>query len=91
MHEILLFNKFFSDCRYMLSCEVIARQISAMVRRWRFLAIFLRPVFSANRMQQVSDLHPKFAIRPHHVSKYGRHPVSDLPLRLGEENKKEER
>jgi len=28
---------------------------------------FLCAVFSANRMQQVSDLHPKFALRPHHV------------------------
>ena len=28
-----------------------------MVPRWRFLATFLRPVFSACRLQQVSDLH----------------------------------
>jgi len=28
---------------------------------------FLRPVFSASRVQQVSDLHLKFALRPHHV------------------------
>jgi len=28
-------------------------------------------------VQQVSDLHPKFALRPHHVWKYGRHPISD--------------
>jgi len=27
------------------------------VPRWRFLATFLRPVFSASRLQQVSDLH----------------------------------
>jgi len=33
----------------------------------------LHPVFSASRMQQVSDLHLKFALRPHHV--YGRHPI----------------
>jgi len=32
-----------------------------MVARWRFLATFLRPVFSASRVQQVSDLHLKFA------------------------------
>jgi len=36
---------------------------------------FLRPVFSASRVQHVSDLHPKFALRPHHVWKYGRHPI----------------
>jgi len=23
------------------------------------------------------DLHSKFALRPHHVRKYGRHPISD--------------
>jgi len=28
-------------------------------------------------VQHVSDLHPKFALRPHHVWKYGRHPISD--------------
>jgi len=27
-------------------------------------------VFSARRLQQVSDLHLKFALRPHHVWKY---------------------
>jgi len=28
---------------------------------------FLRPVFVASRVQQVSDLHSKFALRPRHV------------------------
>jgi len=37
------------------------------VPRWRFLATFLRPVFSASRVQQLSDLHLKFTLRPHHV------------------------
>jgi len=36
---------------------------------------FLRPVFSASCVQQVSDLHLKFALRPHHVWNYGRHPI----------------
>jgi len=57
-----------------LSCEDIARQSCAMVPM-RFLATFLRPVFSASRLQQDSDLHLKFALRPHHVWKYGRHPI----------------
>jgi len=26
-------------------------------------------------VQQVSDLHLKFALRPHHVWQYGRHPI----------------
>jgi len=33
-----------------------------MVPRWRFLATFLRPVFSASRVQQISDMHSKFAL-----------------------------
>jgi len=28
-------------------------------------------------MQHISDMHSKFALRPHHVWKYGRHPMSD--------------
>jgi len=31
------------------------------------IAIFLRPVFSASRVQHVSDLHSNFTLRPHHV------------------------
>ena len=50
-----------------LSCEDTARQICAMVPRWRFFCEFLRPVFSASRVQYSSDLHSKFALRPHHV------------------------
>jgi len=52
-------------------------------------ASFLRPVFSASRVQHVSDLHSKFALRPHHVWKYGRPNLR--PLRLGEEKKIEDR
>jgi len=37
----------------------------------------LRPVFSASRVQHISDMHSKFALRSHHVWKYGRHPISD--------------
>jgi len=28
-------------------------------------------------VQYISDLHSKFALRPHHVWKYGRYPVCD--------------
>ena len=54
-----------------LSCEDIARQICAMVPRWRFLATFLGPAFAASRVQHLSDLHSKFALRPRRVWKYG--------------------
>jgi len=50
-----------------LSCEDIARQSCGMVRRWRFFASFVRPVFSASHVQHILDLHSKFALRPHHV------------------------
>ena len=39
--------------------------------------IFLRPVLSVSRVQHISDMHSKFALRPHHVWKYGRHPISN--------------
>jgi len=59
----LLLNKFFSIVDTCLSCEDIARQSCGMVRRWRFFASFLRPVFPASRLQHISDLHSKFALR----------------------------
>jgi len=46
VEEILLFNKFFSDCQY-ISCEDIARQRCVMVHR------FLHPVFSASLVQHI--------------------------------------
>jgi len=60
-----------------LNCEYIARQSCGMVPDGDFLATFLRAVFSASRAQHVSDLRSKFTLRPHHVWKYGRHPISD--------------
>jgi len=76
LKDILLLT-FFQIVDMCLSCEDIARQSCAMVPRWWFLATFLSPVFSASRVQHVSDLHAKFALRPHHVWKYGRHPICD--------------
>jgi len=37
-----------------------------MVPRWQIFD-FLRPVFAASRVQHVSDLHLKFALRPHPI------------------------
>ena len=54
-----------------LSSEDIARQTCAMVPKWRFL----RAIFPVSRVQHISDLHSKFALRPHQVPKYGRHPI----------------
>jgi len=54
-------TSFFPIVNTCLICEDIARQSCGMVPRWRFLATFLPPVFAASRVQQVSDLHFKFA------------------------------
>jgi len=45
--------------------------------RWCADGDFLGPAFPVSRMQHISDLHSKFALGPHHVWKYGRHPISD--------------
>jgi len=73
-----------------LSCEDIARQSCTMVHRCRLFGDFLRPAFPASRLQHVSDLHPKFALRPHRMWKYGRHPISDH-WDLARKGKKERR
>jgi len=57
-----------------LSCEDMARQICAMVPRWRFFWEFLGPAFPTRCVPHSSDLHSKFA---HHVLKYGRHQFCD--------------
>jgi len=38
---------------------------------------FFASCISASRVQHVSDLHLKFALRQHHVCKYGGHPLCD--------------
>jgi len=63
---------------FRLSIHASAAKIQPdKVVRWCQNGDFLRPVFSASRMQYISDMHSKFALRPHHVWKYGRHPISD--------------
>jgi len=74
VEENCCLTSFFLIVNTCLSCEDTARQSCA---RWRFFASFLHPVFSASRVQHISDMHSKFALRPHHVWKYGRHPISD--------------
>jgi len=69
-----MFNKFFPDCRYM---PQLRRYSPTKLCDGAKMTIFLRPVFSASRVQHISDMHSKFALRPHHVRKYGRHPISD--------------
>ena len=58
-----------------LNCENITRQSCAMVPRWWLFGEFLGPAFPASGAQHISDLHSTVALGPHHVSKYGRHPI----------------
>jgi len=60
-----------------------------MVRRWRFFGDFLRPAFSASLVQHVSDLQPKFALRPHHVADI-QSPTAEIRRGKKERRKKEE-
>jgi len=69
-----MFNKFFFGLSIHASVANIHHD---KFLRWCQNDDFLRPVFSANRGQHISDMRSKFALRPHHVWKYGRHPVSD--------------
>jgi len=70
-------TSFFSDCWCMPSlwrhsptklCDG-----AQMVHFWRFLG----PAFPVRCVQHTSDLHSKSALGPHHVKKYGRHPICD--------------
>ena len=68
-------TSFFPTADICLSCEDTAWQSCATMRRWQIFYEFLHPAFPACRVQHISDLHSKFALRPHHVWKYGRHPI----------------
>jgi len=49
---------------------------------------FLRPAFSASRVQHFSDLHPKFALMPHHYFVEVWQTSNLRPLILGEEKRR---
>jgi len=80
-------TSFFPIVDRCLSCEDKARQSCTMVWRWRVFCVLH---FSVSRVQHISDLHPKFALRPHHVWKYGRHPICDCWDYARKKNKEEE-
>ena len=68
--------------RYCCATSFLIRDLVAeiwpdKVVRWCADGEFWRPVFPASRVQHVSDLHPKFALRPHYLWKYGTHPICD--------------
>jgi len=70
-----MFNTIFSPIvDTFLSCEDTARQNCAMVPKWRFFPSY---ICCEPRAAHFSDMHSKFALRPHYARKYGRHPLSD--------------
>jgi len=75
-------TSFFPIVDTCLSCEDTAKVV-----RWftdgEFFASFLRPVIPASRVQHISYLHSKFALRPHNVQKYGRHLMWTAEIRRG--------
>ena len=77
MEEILLLNKFFPIVDLCLSCEDMAPKVVRWCPDGDFFGNSLHTAFPAIRVQHVSDMHPKFALRSHHVWKYGRHPFCD--------------
>jgi len=61
-----------------LSIHALAVKIQPdKVVRWCQNGYFLHPVFTESPVLHISDMHSKFALRPHHVWKYSRHPISD--------------
>jgi len=63
VEEILLFNKFFPIVDIYRSCEDMPDKVVRWLVDGKFFGDFLRPVFAANRVQRVSDLHSAFQIR----------------------------
>ena len=70
-------TSYFPIVNICLSCKDTAQKVVRWCRDGDFLAIFCILYFSASRVQYISELHSKFALRPHHVWKYGRHPICD--------------
>ena len=56
MEKILLFDEFFP----LLIRALVAKIQPDKVVQWRSDGEFLHPVFSANRVQHISDMHSKF-------------------------------
>ena len=71
--EVSVFSKFF----FRLLIHAFAAKIQPnKVVWWCQNGELLRPVFAASHMPHISDMHSKFALRPHYVWKYDRHPIS---------------
>jgi len=65
VEEILLFNKFFSDCRSILYLRRYSPTKLCDGAQMAIFGEFLGPAFAASRVQHISDLHSKFALARH--------------------------
>jgi len=64
VEKILLSNKFF----FRLSIRALVAKIQPdKVVQWCPDGYLVPAVFSASRVQHISDVYSKFALRPHHV------------------------
>jgi len=70
---------------------LVAKKWPHKVVRWCADGDFLGPAFATSRVQHISDLLSKSALRPHHVWNYGRHPISDRWDRWVKKKRKKER
>jgi len=66
--KILLFNKFFPIVNKCLSWQ--PDKVVQWCADGNFLHSFWHPVFLASSVQHISDIHSKFALRPHHMWTY---------------------
>ena len=61
-----------------LVVKIQPRHSCTMLRRCQIYGDFCVLYFSASCLQHISDMHSEFTLRPHHVWKYGRHPICGI-------------
>jgi len=77
VEEILAFNNFLRLSIGALVTKIWPNKFVRWCQGGDFVE-FWGSAFPASRVQHnISDLHYKFALGPHHVSKYGRYPFCD--------------
>ena len=84
-------TSFFSNCRYIPSLRRYSPTNLCDGAQMAIFGVIFASCISASRAQHVSDMHSKFALWPHHVWKYGRHPISDRWDRHGKRRRKKKK
>jgi len=87
----LLLNNFFPIVDTFLSGERCSPTNLCDGAQMAIFASFLRPIFPASRLQHISDVHSKFALRPHLVSNMVDIQSAAAEIRRGKKKKIEER